>query len=196
MTASPTDLSGMFADLGTGDVDARNRLLTTVWDRLLRMASAALSRFPGAARGREAACVANELSLKLIRRLDAGGGQTTPEAFFGFAKRVLTNQLIEDFRTHRRRDRLLGPESTGERHLRRTAEDRCGDYDPAAQAVRNEVRERIEALPADERRVVELHVFENVRQSEIARLLGWPPKRVSRTWLAAVGRLAAAGIEP
>lgn len=191
MTAWSSDLSVLFADLSKGDVAARNRLMTTVWERLVRMAKAALSRFPAVARARDADCVANELSLKLITRLDAGGGQTTPEAFFGFAKKVLTNQLIEDVRSHRRRDRLLGREGAAERHLRRVAERRSDDLDPAEQAEWSELRERIEGLPADERRVVELHLFENVRQSDIARMLGWPPKRVSRTWLAAVAHLAA-----
>jgi RNA polymerase sigma factor (sigma-70 family) len=188
MTSWSSDLSVYFARLNKGDLAARNRLLTRVWDRLVGMAKAALKRFPSVARVREPDCVANELSLKLIRRLD-DGEQPTPSGFFGFAKKVLTNQMIEDTRTHRRHDRLLGPESVGERHLRRTAEHRGDELDPAAQAEWNELRERIASLPDDERRVVELHLLDNVRQSEIAQILGWPPKKVSRTWLSAVARL-------
>lgn len=186
MSEWSTDL--LFAGLNKGDQTARNRLLTRVWDRLVVMAKAALKRFPAIARVREPDCVAGELSVKLIHRLD-DGEQPTPSEFFGFAKKVLTNQMIQDVRTYRRHDRLLGPESVGERHLRRIAELRGDELDPAAQAEWNELRGRIDTLPADERRVVELHLLENVRQSEIAQILGWPPKKVSRVWLSAVARL-------
>src|SRR5262245_27585585 len=97
MTSWSTDM--LFADLNKGDLAARNRLLTRVWGRLVGMAKAVLKRFPAIALVREPECVANELTLKLIHRLD-DGEQPTPSGFFGFAKKVLTNQMIEDARTH------------------------------------------------------------------------------------------------
>jgi hypothetical protein len=35
-----------------------------------------------------------------------------------------------------------------------------------------------------------MHFFMNISQAEVARLLGWEPKKVSRKWLAASLKLA------
>jgi RNA polymerase sigma-B factor len=69
-----------------------------------------------------------------------------------------------------------------------------GDDDPEFERIehRSEIDELLEALPARERRIVELRFFESMTQSEIAERVGVSQMHVSRLLTRSLERLRAA----
>jgi DNA-directed RNA polymerase specialized sigma24 family protein len=63
-------------------------------------------------------------------------------------------------------------------------------HEPSRLAVWTEFHGEVEKLPWEERLVFDLHYLGEFSQAEVAQLLSLHPKRVSRLWLAATGRLA------
>lgn len=183
----PVDLSRLFALVREGNVAARNALLTATRDDLARRAAGHLRRFRVVTHEWDADDVLGELVERLIRAMNAGRLPTTLDEFFGMAVVRLKRLLIDKADKLRRRDELAPTVS-----LDGDAADSAGRrrvIDPAAAAEANEFRRRVGELPADERRVVEMHLLEDRRQAEVAAALGWPPRQVSRKWQAATARL-------
>jgi RNA polymerase sigma factor (sigma-70 family) len=57
-------------------------------------------------------------------------------------------------------------------------------------AVWTEFHQEVEKPPEQERLVFQLHYMAEFSQARVAQLLDLHPKRVSRLWLTATGRLA------
>lgn len=191
------DLTELFDRARAGDESARNELLAGLYDRIIRLSAAVLRTFPVVGRRRQAESVANDLVLKLIAALDEGLSARTATEFFRFAGTRLRQLLIDEADKLRRRDglcRVLSFEAVG-------ADAPGGEFDPGTElddpaelAERAEFwdrfRGRLDGLPAEEARVVELHFLMQMPQSAAARVLGWEPKQVSRRWLSAARKLA------
>jgi len=102
-------------------------------------------------------------------------------------------QVLLDMAKRQRRDdahRQRGPDDESE-HPSLAGYDRADTTnEPARLAALTEFHEQVETLPDDQRTVFELRYYGGFSQVEIAQILGFHPKQVSRRWLAATGRLA------
>lgn len=172
--------------MAAGDPTARADLLRLTADRLLGMVRAMISRYPGVRRWEESDDVLQNVLLRLDRCLV----QTpvgTPTDFFRLAATNMRRELIDLTRHY------YGPLGLGTNHATPTiaAPDPVAapTADPAAGVAAGELHAAIDALPADEREVVELHWYLGMTQAETAAALGLSLATVKRRCVAAKLRL-------
>ncbi len=193
------ELSGLFELIRSGDVAARNRLMTAIYERIVRLTAVVLRDFPVVQRTRTVESLAQDLSVKMLAALDSGLPTETTADFLSLAAVRLRQLLIDEAEKYRRRVARTAKRTGG---TGQTVPLDGGDsaavidpaapasLDPAALAEWTEFQTRVSELPDDERRVVELHFFLQMSQAEVARVLEWEPKKVSRRWLSACAKLA------
>jgi RNA polymerase sigma factor (sigma-70 family) len=201
MTAMATDeqLSDLFPAIRAGDREARNRLVTSIYQRLIKLSAVLLRTFPIIQRNREVESVANDLSIKLITALDAKLQTASVAEFFQFAGLRLRHMLIDEAKKVRRRSLLAegAPKPTllgiaGGDSDSQFGQVEPGDWsmDPAMLAEWTDFHAKVDSLPELERDVFTMHFFLKMPQSEVAKVLGMEPKQVSRTWLLACVKLS------
>jgi RNA polymerase sigma factor (sigma-70 family) len=183
------ELSVVFERIQAGDMAARNELMSTLYDRIIRLTAVLLRTFPVVQRRREVESVANDLSLKLIGALDAGLKTGSVQDFFRFAGVRLRQLLIDEAEKHRRRH-VGAFAGAGTDTAAPDFDPGTDTLDPEALAVWSEFHEKVNELPEEERMIFEMHFFLQMPQAEIAKVLQWEPKQVSRRWLKACMALA------
>lgn len=190
----PPDFAALFSAAKVGDLAARNELVTHFYERILRLTAAMLNTFPVIRRRREVESVTNELVLELMKELfEKPGVHLDSEAdFFKLAGTVLRNLLLDEVNKYRRRNKLLEQRArevgvTGATAADAASRDSCS---PEALDEWTRFHKQVAALPEDERTVVEMHLLMNLTQAEVARIQGRTPRQVSRTYNAAVLKLA------
>lgn len=192
MSAAPADqeLSGVLLRAQAGDGDARNQLLAALYDRLRRLTRVLLRTFPTVQRRRDEDSVANDLALKLIAALDAGLPAETTADLFRFAGVRLRQLLIDEANKLARRGTPVGGVGVaGDSSGGGGPDPATASLDPAVLAEWTEFHRRIERLAPDRKAVFDLLFFYQMPQTEVATVLGLPPKQVSRHWLAACDEL-------
>lgn len=183
-----SELAELFPRVRAGDADARSALFERLHDRLRRLVATVLVSFPGARRRHELDSVVNDLYISLVRAFDDGHVPADVTEFLRFAAFKLRRLLLDEADRARVRSQVgpLGPagDSNGP-----GLEKGTDTWSPAKLLDWTEFHRAVETLSADERSVVELHLYLGLPQSEVAERLGVHPKAVSRTWLSATKKL-------
>jgi RNA polymerase sigma factor (sigma-70 family) len=178
-----SDLRQLVERLRAGDDSARRMMLDRAHDRLRRIAGAMLRKdFPRLRAGHDLDSVVNEAWARLVGAIETHPPESV-ELFYGLLFRKVRHVLLDLARARRPAGRLgVGVDGV------EIADD---SGDPALLALLTEFHLEVEKLPEAERLVFDLHYYGGFTQAEVARILNFHPRRVSRLWLAATARLAA-----
>jgi len=175
--------------LNAGDPAARDALIAHACERLRRLVRVMLRGFPGVHAFEETDDVAQNVIIRLMRRLEAVQVPTAAE-FFRLAARETRRELISLARHYgggAAPARPAGGTPEGTDLAPVDALDTT--HMPDRLAVWTEYHEHVEALPDDERAVFDLLWYEGMSQMEAAAALGVPRGTVQRAWLSARLRL-------
>jgi RNA polymerase sigma factor (sigma-70 family) len=188
------DVNDLIDRLRHGDDSARRALVDRVVHRLQRMASSRLRKeFPRLRPAHDTESIVDEAWMRLARALESCRPGSADE-FFGLMFQKVRQVLLDMARRQSRHDARFqqvggqaGADELGESPGPDPADS---THDPSRLAFWTEFHRQVGCLPADQRMVFDLHYFAEFPQSDVARLLNLPPKKVSRLWLAATTRLA------
>jgi RNA polymerase sigma factor (sigma-70 family) len=184
----------LLARLREGDSQARGALIEHSCERLRRLASRMLRRYPALLRWEQTGDVLNEALMRLWRALE----QVRPESarhFYRLAALQTRRALIDLARHH------LGPRGPAALHYDdpagRAPDEPGGALDRAAPGESPETLEewsrfhrQVEALPEDLREVVDMLWYQGLGQKEVAELLGVSERTLKRRWQEARVRLS------
>lgn len=184
MTEDSIQLQGLIDRAGTGDPAARRELLDRACDRLRRLAARIFhDSFPALRARHELDSVVHETWLRLAQALESAAPPTVADFFRLAAHKI--RQVLLDMADRQRRQ--AGREEVGLTGAGSSPADRT--YDPAKLAQWTEFHRQVDALPADQKAVFELHHYLGLPQAEVARVLGLHPRKVSYLWIEATERL-------
>jgi RNA polymerase sigma-70 factor (ECF subfamily) len=173
--------------LRSGDLSARNALLTHAYGRLHRLAHRMLAQFPGVRRWEDTDDVGNAAALRLWNALE----EVMPvnaRHFYRLASMHLRRELLDLAR------RFSGPHGLGARHRSAVAADSASpgapdpsdsSHNPARLAQWTEFHRLIDDLSEEEREAFDLLFYQELPQAEAAQLLGISEATLRRRWLAA-----------
>jgi RNA polymerase sigma factor (sigma-70 family) len=191
-TGTKTDIQRLLDRHRQGDTQARNELLERSYNRLLKIASTLFQEDFSGLRGRhDLESVVDETWMSLRRALETTQPETA-DGFFGLVFLKVRQALLQIANRQRRHDlrRRDGPLDAGEPEALDVFDRPDTTNEPRRLAILTEFHCQVDKLPADERRVFELHYYLGLTQEETARLIEVHPRQVSRLWLKAAGRLA------
>jgi RNA polymerase sigma factor (sigma-70 family) len=178
-------LQALIDRAGTGDRTARQELLTLACDRLRRLVARIFREsFPALRERHELDSVVHETWLRLAQALEAANPPTVADFFRLAAHKI--RQVLLDMADKQRR--LATREAIGLSDVAAAPPD--GTYNPARLAEWTEFHRRVDALPADQRTVFEMHYYLGLPQAEVARVLELHPRKVSYLWIEATETLA------
>jgi RNA polymerase sigma factor (sigma-70 family) len=190
---TPTPIQDCLNRIRAGDAAARAHLIRVSGERLLLMTRKMLSRYPGVRRWEQSDDVLQNVLLRLHRALEKVPLDATRD-FLAIAAENIRRELIDLFRHY------YGPEGIGANHATPNAnladgpaaEAACASRanDPVARAVWAELHEQVNALPEEEREVVDLRWYYGMAEKEVAAFLGISVRTVRRRWQTARLRLA------
>ncbi len=186
------DLCELIERLRNGDDSARRRLLDRAYHRLQRIAVAMFQKdFPRLRAQHDVESVVDEAWARLMQALEGELPQDV-EQFYGLVFQKVRHVLIDMARRQTRHEQRRANSLTSSNGFNREAEFEVDDdtHEPSRLAIWTEFHLEVEKLPRDERLVFDLHYLGEFSQAEVAQLLSFHPKRVSRLWLGATGRLA------
>ncbi len=194
MTASDTTIQRLLNDASVQQDEAHGELLLRSCDRLRVLAGKGLRGFPALRRWVETDDVLQQAMLRLHRALQQVRPSTVGE-FFGLAGLQIRRELHDLHRHH------FGPEGVGANHHTDGHGKAADDANGPLLAVAGDVvmpvgwdrfHELVEALPEDERAVVDCLFVNDLTQEETAQVLGLSLRSVKRRWQSARIRLQAA----
>lgn len=172
------------------DPAAVNELVTRAYDRLDKLVKKIKNESFGAV-PHASDSVLNEAYLRLAKALETVA-PPTPADFFRFAAYKVRQTLLDIVEADRREAARLAVPPAPE-----PGESDAPPYEPGTStlgperlAMWSELHRRVEELPEEVREVFVQHYYLGLSQAEISEGLGLHPKRVSRLWLDATGRLA------
>jgi RNA polymerase sigma factor (TIGR02999 family) len=176
--ASPPDsqVTQLLKAAGNGDKVAADRLWTTVYERLHRIAQGLLGREP-------TPCSLQPTSLigAIWERIDLGDVDWADRGhFFAVATKVLRRVLTEEARARKRLKR-----DAGRAPLALDEEPAAADEDHLMVLAVAEALERLEQINPRWARIVQLRHFEGLGVDETAEVLRVCPKTVTNGWAAA-----------
>ena len=190
-------LQGLLDRLAGGDQVAADDLITHAMERLRRLTRKMLRDNPAVRRWEETDDVFQAAAIRLRRALKAVK-PTSVKAFVGLAATQIRRELIDLARHH------YGPEGDAAHHasdpgkadsqgrvrpLHDKADSQTG---PSTLLQRQELHEHVQALPSEEREVVDLLFYWGLTQEEAAERLGVSKETVKRRSRSARARLSAA----
>jgi len=164
----------------TGDRSARDELIRTASDRLLLHTRQMLKRYRGVKRWEQTDDVCQNAMIRLCRALEAVV-PATPLDFFKLASVQIRRELVDLARHH------YGPLGGGANHASAGADaaPTPRDDDPARIAQWTEFHTQAGALPDDERDVFDLVWYQQLKQDEVAEVLGVSTRTVKSRWRSA-----------
>jgi RNA polymerase sigma-70 factor (ECF subfamily) len=179
----PTDhsiqIQGLLDRLGQGDDAARNELVSVAYERLRLLARTLLHQdFPRLDHGTET--ILHESLIRLLKALREVRPASVRD-FFAFSAVQMRRVLID---LARRRPPTVLPIDQAASAAGNPADG------PLEAALWVDFHRQVDTLPLEQREVVDLHWYQGLTQAETARILGIPPKLVSRRWLQALVKLA------
>lgn len=193
MAASTTTLQGLLdASLQKAEVYAE--LLLRACDRLRALAGKGLRGFPALRRWVETDDVLQQAMLRLHRALQQVRPSTVGE-FFALAGLQIRRELHDLHRHH------FGPEGMAANHHTDGHGKAADDVNGPLMAVADDAtmpvgwdhfHDLVEALPDEERAVVDCLFVSELTQDETAQVLGLSLRTVKRRWQSARIRLQAA----
>jgi RNA polymerase sigma-70 factor (ECF subfamily) len=186
-----TQIQACIDRLRSGDVLAREELLTTALDRLTRLTRKMLRDFPGVHRWEQTDDVLQNAALRLSRALREVQPPTVAD-FFRLAAVQIRRELIDLAR------RCAGPEGLGAHHASiagagtgRESLAAAGPNpadttrDPDRLAAWTDFHRQVESLPAEEREAFDLLFYQGLSQAEAATVLDVSERTIKRRWQAA-----------
>lgn len=183
------DLQVLLDGIRRGDSQARRQLLERAYERLRRLAGCIFAgSFPALRNRHELDSVVHESWLRLMQALDKTEPPTVAD-FFRLAAHKIRQVLLDMVERERRRQ---GREAVGPRDASASGqplEPSDQTYEPTRLALWTELHDKVAALPEQERAVFEMHYYLDIPQTEIARILGLYPRKVSYLWVAATEKL-------
>jgi RNA polymerase sigma factor (sigma-70 family) len=191
-TGTTTDVQRLLDRLRRGDPTARQELLERAHQRLVKIAAALFQEDFRGLRGRhDLESIVDETWLSLMRALEVTQ-PATADGFFGLVFVKVRQALLQIARRDRRHDarRLDGPLDADEPAALEAFDRPDTTWEPRRLAILTELHRQIEDLPADEKRVFELHYYLGLTQAQAAQEMGLHTRQVSRLWFAATRRLA------
>jgi RNA polymerase sigma factor (sigma-70 family) len=170
--------------LRAGDDQARKALMQHAYGRLESLASSELRKFPALRSIEETGSILHETLLRLDKALEEVQPGTARQFFKLAAQRI--RWLLLDLKKRARHQVLLrqGDNGSGPPEL---AADATG---AVTLAERAELHEIVDALPDEQREVVDLLQYQGLSCDESAAILGISERTVKRRWREA--RLAIA----
>jgi RNA polymerase sigma-70 factor (ECF subfamily) len=169
--------------LRAGDEASRDELLRISCRRLGRLARKMLRSFPGVRRWEQTDDVLQNAALRLWRALDAVQPASVHE-FITLAAVQIRRELIDLARHYD------GPLGAGRHHVGQGGPDDSGappepgtdTHDPAHLATWTEFHHVVEALPDEEKEIVDLLWYQGLPQADAAALLGVTERVVRYRW--------------
>jgi RNA polymerase sigma-70 factor (ECF subfamily) len=186
-TASET-LTPLLERMHGGDLAARDELLRHARGRLLALTRRVLGDFERLRQWEQSEDVLQGASLRLLRALEEVKPRTTRD-FLGLAALHIRRELLDLARRHYGRGADRPVQQVAEGSLPEGAET---TLEPGRVAAWTEFHRQVDALPPEEREVVDLLWYQELPQAEAAALLEVDPSTVKRRWRAARLKLAAA----
>jgi RNA polymerase sigma-70 factor (ECF subfamily) len=178
-----SELHRLLARLQAGDRAAWDELYARTGTRLEALARRMLHGFPGVRRFEETPDVLQNATLRLDRAPRAVRPGSVRE-FFALAGTQLRRELL-DLNIHYRHAAVPVGGSNPDPGATVT------DDGPTPEELEewSEFHGQIEALPAEERAVVDLHYYQGLSKAEAAEVLGVSVRTMQRSWIRALGRL-------
>lgn len=169
--------------LRKGDELAREALLARAFERLRRLARRMLKGYPSVGRWEQTDDVLQNAMIRLDRALRSVAPPTAKD-FFRLAAAEIRRELLDLARRHG------GPEGMGAHHSSQEEVELSGStHDPGRLAEWTEFHQRVEALPDEDREIIELLWYQGLTQAEAADALGVSERTVNRRWIRARLRL-------
>jgi RNA polymerase sigma factor (sigma-70 family) len=183
-------IQGLLDRIRAGDDSAREALLASARDRLVRLARHMLKEFRGVARWEGSEDVLQNAMIRLDRSLRSVKPQTA-QHFFRLAAAQIRRELIDLARHY------FGPTGLGTNHDTRAegvAEPTAPDstQDPGRLTDWTEFHARIGDLPEADRELFDLLWYQDPTQAEAVEVLGVSERTVNKRWIAARLRLSDA----
>jgi RNA polymerase sigma-70 factor (ECF subfamily) len=186
MTATTTTLQKLLDEAALQQDDVHAELLLRACERLRVLARRKLLGFPALRRWIETDDVLQQAMLRLHRALRQVRPATVAE-FFGLAGLQVRRELHDLHRQH------FGAHGTGANHHTDGESSLLQIANHAEMPVGwDRFHELVEALPEEERAVVDYMFINDLTQEETAQILGVSLRTVKRWWQAARIRLQSA----
>jgi RNA polymerase sigma-70 factor, ECF subfamily len=174
MKPATHNITLMLKRLNEGNQDVVSELVPLLYDELRRLASIYLRRERGDHTLQPTALV-HEAYLRLVDQKEVHWQNRSH--FFGIAAQQMRRILLDYARSHKaaKRGGLAGKLSLEEVMV--AAKDNSGDV-----VALDETLSRLEAIDAQQAKIVELRVFGGLTVEEIAQVLSISPATVKRDW--------------
>jgi RNA polymerase sigma-70 factor (ECF subfamily) len=186
MTANTTTLQRLLDDASFGRDDVYEELLARACERMRLHARRKLRGFPTLRRWVETDDVLQQAMLRLHRALQQVRPSTVGD-FFGLAGLQMRRELHDLHRQH------FGPHGVAANHHTDSGSGLLNAADDAEMPVGwDRFHDLVEALPDDERAVVDCLFVSELTQEETAQVLGVSLRTVKRRWQSARIRLQKA----
>jgi RNA polymerase sigma factor (sigma-70 family) len=186
MTANTTALQKLLNDGNFGNDDVYKELLARACERLRTLARRKLRGFPALRRWVETDDVLQQAMLRLHRALQQVRPSTVGD-FFGLAGLQMRRELHDLHRQH------FGPHGVAANHHTDSGSGLLNAEDAAEMPVGwDRFHDLVEALPEDERAVVDCLFLNELTQEETAQVLGVSLRTIKRRWQSARIRLQLA----
>ena len=178
-------VQGWLDGLRAGDAAALDALIRHVSDRLQRLTRQMLARHPAVKRWAQTDDVVQGALVRLVRAV-RHVQPSSLRAFFALATQQVRWELL-DLARH-----FHGPEGEGRNHA--SGDGSFPDppdlsHDGSLLAEWGDLHRQIEALPDEQREVVDLLFYQGLAQQEAAVLLEVTVRTVQRRWHAALVKL-------
>lgn len=183
--ATDTQLQNLIELAASGEKSARQALLDHACDRLLRLTRKMFHGYPNLRRWEQTDDVFQNALIRLHRAL-AEVKVESVRHFFNLAAVQVRRELLDLAKHH------FGPHGIGANHHTdgQPADEAGGslhgkDDEPNDPAKWTEFHQHVEALPDEEKEVVNLLWYEGLTQEETAKVLGVALRTVKRRWHSA-----------
>ena len=177
-----TKLHDHLIDFNSGDLNAREAIITHTCERLRMRTRQMLRSFPNVSRWSQTDDVLQNAMVRLHRSL-AQVKPESPRQYYGLAATQIRRELI-DLARH-----FCGPEGVGANHdtnqgeaIKRTE---ITSYKPETVEKWTEFHEAVEELDEKQQAVVDLVWYEGMTQPAAAKVLGVSLATLKRRWQAA-----------
>lgn len=186
--AHTTTIERCIVRLNANEPEARAELLQLTRDRLMAMLRAQLPRSARLRRWEQSDDVLQNVQVRLLRCFDQVSISSARE-YLALAATNMRRELIDLARHHFRESGSAHNHATPGSH---DGWAQCVDHDDAAKLSEwAELHEFIAELPEPLREVVDLLWYHDLKNREVAELLGVSTKTVTRRWVEAKAEIAA-----
>lgn len=174
---SSTRISGLLADWGRGNEEAREALIPLVYNELRRQARRHL-RGERPDHTLESAALVNEAYMRMVRQ-DSPKWQNRAH-FFGVAAQLMRHILVDHAR-----NRLAAKRGAGAPLLALNPEIAPAENPGIDLVALDNALDKLAAIDPQQTRLIELRFFGGLSIEETAVVLGVSPATVKREWVTA-----------